>query len=51
MNINWQNMDVPLCTSIEKALWLSIKEKVPSTAVSKEGHADSHLGHERTHHY
>ena len=27
----------------------SSKEKVPSVAISKEGYADSLLGHERTH--
>ena len=30
--------------------WLFGKEKVPSEAVSKEGDADSLLGHEITHH-
>ena len=30
--------------------WLSDKEKVPGVAVSKEGHVDSLLGHEETHH-
>ena len=29
--------------------WLSNKENVPRAAVSKEGHADSVQGHERTH--
>ena len=29
---------------------LYVKEKVPGTAVSKEDHADSLIGHERTHH-
>ena len=28
--------------------WLSVKEKVPVTAVIKEGHVDSVLGYERT---
>ena len=37
--------------NVEETYWLSGKEKVLGTAVSKEGHADSHLGHERTHHY
>ena len=27
--------------------WLSSIENIPSTATSKEGHADSHLGHEK----
>ena len=31
--------------------WLSSKEKVLGAVVSKEGHADSVLGHEKTHHY
>ena len=31
--------------------WLSGKEKVLSVAVSKESHADSLVGQERTHHY
>ena len=31
--------------------WLSGKEKVPATAVCKEGHVDSVLGHERTDQY
>ena len=31
--------------------WLSSKEKVPGVDVSKEGHADSLLGYERTDHY
>ena len=30
---------------------LSCKEKVPGARVSKEGHADSLLRHEMTHHY
>ena len=30
--------------------WLSGKEKVINAAVSKNGHADSFLEHERTHH-
>ena len=34
-----------------KTHWLSRKEKAPVTAVSKEGHADSLLGHERTYHF
>ena len=34
-----------------KTHWLSGKEKVPVSAVSKEGHADSLLSYEKTHHY
>ena len=30
---------------------LSGEEKVLGTVISKEGHADSHLRHERAHHY
>ena len=30
---------------------LSDKEKVPGAVVSKEDHADSFVGHNRTHHY
>ena len=30
--------------------WFSSEEKVPVTMVTKEGHADSLLGHERIHH-
>ena len=47
------NMVLPLWAWVIKAVnkveahWLSCKEKVP---VSKEGHADSLLGHERRHH-
>ena len=34
-----------------KIHWLSSKGKVPGAAVSKEGYADSLLGHERNHLY
>ena len=41
--------------SLNNRLWskniLSGKEKVLGTAISKEGHANSVQGHERTHHY
>ena len=35
----------------EETYWLSGKEKVPCAVVSKGGDADSHLGHEKNHHY
>ena len=31
--------------------WLSCKEKILGTVDSKEGHAESVLGYERTHYY
>ena len=57
MFTNWLNMGLPRWAWVEKTVhrvethWLSSKEKVLDTAVSKEGHADSILWHERTHHY
>ena len=56
MFVNGVNMGFPLEAQIKKTIygvetyWLSSKG-VPSTRVSKEGLADSLLGHERTHHY
>ena len=50
------NMSLPPWAQVKKIVdgmktyWLSGKEKTPGTAVSKEGHADSVLGHESTHH-
>ena len=50
-------MDLPLQAWVEKTVygveirWLSGREIIPDAVVSKEGHADSYLGHERTHHY
>ena len=47
------NMGLSLRVWIKKtvhrveAQWLSGKEKVPDSAVIKEGHADSFLGHEK----
>ena len=49
-------MDLSQRTWVEKPVdevetrWLSSKEKVPGAAISKEGHGDSLLGHESTHH-
>ena len=57
MFTNGQNMDLPPWAYVEKTVhgvkthWHSSKEKVPGTVVSKEGHADSVLKHEMTHHY
>ena len=51
---NWLNIFFSLQAQVEKIVhgvkiyWLSSKE---NTALSKEGHADSLLGHERTYHY
>ena len=51
------NMSLPLQAWVGKSVHevethrLSGKEKVLGAVVSKEGHADSLLGHERTHHY
>ena len=48
-------MGLPLQARVERTVhavetdWLSNKEKIPCTVVSKEGHADSLLGHERNH--
>ena len=50
MFANWLNMGFPLQTWV-KTHQLSSKIKVPGAAVSKEGHAASLLGQERTHHY
>ena len=50
-------MNLPQQTLVEKAVsrvethWLSGKEKVLGTAVSKEADADSVQEHKRTHHY
>ena len=57
MFTNGLNMGLPLCAWVKKIVlgvetpWLSGKEKVQGAAVSKEGHAYSLLGHERSHHY
>ena len=57
MFTNKLNMGLPLWSWMEKTVhgvkkhWLSNKEKVLGATVSKEGHADSLLGHERIHHY
>ena len=55
---NGQNMGLPLWAWVEKTVygvethWLFGKEKIPGTAVSKEGHADNLLKNERSfHHY
>ena len=51
------NMGLLLWAWVEKTVhgvvthWLSGKEQVLNAAVSKEGLADSLLGHERIHHY
>ena len=51
------NGGLPLQACIEKIVhgvkihWLFNIEKVPGAVVSKEGHAESILGHEKTHHY
>ncbi len=57
-NVNQLNsMNLPLWPWFEKThremntYWLSPKEKVPGAEVSKETHADSLLGQEKTHHY
>ena len=34
-----------------KTYWRSSKENVLRSVVGKEGNTDSHVGHERTHHY
>ena len=50
-------MDLPLQTWVEKTAhgkkkdWISSKEKVRRAKVSKEGDADSLLGHWKTHYY
>ena len=50
-------MDLQLQARVKKTVhqmethWLSGKEKVPGTVVSKESHVDSLLRQERTHHY
>ena len=47
-------MGLPLQALVKKSVhgvetdWLSIKDKVPDTAFSKEGHTDSVLGYEKT---
>ena len=57
MFTNGLKMGLSLLVWIEKTVheveihWLSSKEKVPGTAVSKEGDADSVLGQERRHYY
>ena len=54
MFTNGQNMGLPLQVRVKKTFhwletnWLTGKEKIPSTAISKEGHADSLLGQEGT---
>ena len=51
------NVGLPQRAWLEKTVhevetfWLSDKEKVPVTAISKEGDADNFLGHERGHRY
>ena len=48
---NGLNIGLPLQAWLEnraKKHWLSGKEKVPGVAVSKEGHVNNLLGHERT---
>ena len=53
MFTNWLNMGLLQWALIEKAVhgaalhWLSGKEKFPGAVVSKGGHADSLLGHEK----
>ena len=53
---NGLNMGLPLRVWVKKKVnwverhWVSGKEKVPDTDVSKEGHADSLIDHEKTHH-
>ena len=55
MYTNRLNMGLPLKAQDEKRIhrvethWLSSKEKVADTMVSKEGHADCLLEDERTH--
>ena len=57
MFTNGLNMDLLIQAWVEKIVhwiethWLSGKEKVQGTVVSKEGDTDSLLGHERTHNY
>ena len=54
---NELNIGLPLRGLVEKIVhrvekhWLTDKENILSAAVSKEGHADSLLGYERTHPY
>ena len=54
---NELNMNLPLQAWITKTVygvetqWLSCKQKVLGTAVSKESDTDNLLKHERTHHY
>ena len=60
---NWKiftnelNMGLQLWSWVEKTVhgvkthWLSNKEKVPGRVISKEGHANSLLGHEITHQF
>ena len=55
MLTNGLNMGLSLQSWFEKTVhgvetnWLSGKEKVPGTAVSKEDNTENLLGHERTH--
>ena len=52
MFTNWVNISLPLETWVKKTVhgveahWLSSKEKVPGSAISKEGQADSFLDYE-----
>ena len=54
---NELNIGLPLWARIKKTVdkvkthWLFSKEKILDTVISKEGHADSLLEQERTHHY
>ena len=54
---NRQNMGLPLLARVENTVhgmetdWLSGREKVSATVISKEGHTDSLLEHEKTHNY
>ena len=48
---NGQKHGLQLTVDEVEAHWHSNKEKVPDAAVSKEGHADSVLGHKKTHHH
>ena len=55
MFANWLNMGLPLQVRVKETVdgvethRLSGKERFPGTSVSKEGHADCLLAHERTH--
>ena len=57
MFTNELNIGLSLQTWVKKTIhgmemyWLSSKEKVLGSVISKEGHAVSVLGYEKTHHY